>query len=89
METTFVVVVIREADGRYTAFAPALQDCASIGDTLPTALQMVEEAIGLYLSTLEAKGWPVPEDDPRVAVDMTDVAEAFVYRLPIRPRAAA
>jgi predicted RNase H-like HicB family nuclease len=86
---TYTVVVIREEDGRYTAFAPALNDVASFGDTLPEALQMVEEAISAYVDTLRSRGWPVPDDDPQVTVDMSDTAEAFVYRLPIREVALA
>ena len=84
---TYTVVVMREEDGRYTAFAPALNDCASFGDTLPEALQMVEEAISLYVETLREQGWPVPPDDPHISVDMSESAEAFVYRLPIRETA--
>ena len=86
---TYTVVVIREEDGRYTAFAPALNEVASFGDTLPEALQMVEEAISAYVETLRSRGWPVPGDSPQVTVDMTDTAEAFVYRLPIREAAVA
>jgi predicted RNase H-like HicB family nuclease len=85
---TYTVVVMREADGRYTAFAPALDEVASFGDTLPEALQMVEEAIALYVETLRGQGWPVPDDQPHVTVDMTDVGEAYIYKLPIREAAA-
>jgi len=81
---TYTVVVIREEDGRYTAFIPALNDVASFGDTLPEALQMVEEAAALYLDTLREQKWPIPADSPHVKIDMTDAAEAFIYRLPVR-----
>jgi len=87
MALTYTVVVVREEDGRYTAFAPALNDCASFGATLPEALQMVEEAISLYVESRRARGWPVPPDDPHVALDMTEAAEAFVYKLAIREAA--
>ena len=86
---TYTVVVIREADGRYTAFAPALNDVASFGDTLPEALLMVGEAISAYVETLQRRGWPVPADSTEVTVDMSDTAEAFVYKLPIREKAVA
>jgi len=81
---TYTVVVTREEDGRYTAVVPALRDCASFGDTLPEALQNVEEAISLYVETLRDHGWPIPEDTPAVSVDMSEAAEAFVYRLAVR-----
>jgi len=80
----YTVVVIREDDGRYTAFVPALNDVASFGDTLPEALQMVEEAISLYLETLREQNWPLPPDSPQFNIDMTGASEAFIYKLPIR-----
>jgi predicted RNase H-like HicB family nuclease len=86
---TYTVVVVREPDGRYTASAPALNDVASFGDTLPEALLMAEEAISAYVDTLRRRGWPVPADNPEVTVDMSDTAEVFLYRLPIRERAVA
>ncbi|MFH1737601.1 MAG: type II toxin-antitoxin system HicB family antitoxin [bacterium] len=80
----YTVVVIREEDGRYTAFVPSLNDVASFGDTLPEALQMVEEAASLYLETLREQEWPIPPDNPNVNVDMSQAAEAYIYKLPIR-----
>ena len=78
MGMTYTVVVTREEDGRYTAFAPALNECASFGDTLPDALQQVEEAIALFVETLRAHGWPVPEDDPHVTVDMSEAWRGLI-----------
>ncbi len=88
MPLTYTVVLIREEDGRYTAFAPALNDCASFGHSLPEALRNVEEAMALYVETLRDKGWPVPADNPHVDVDMTEASEAFVYKLTIREAAS-
>jgi predicted RNase H-like HicB family nuclease len=59
----YTVVVIRESDGRYTAFVPSLNDVASFGNTVPEALQMVGEAATLYLETLRDQNWPIPPDD--------------------------
>lgn len=84
MALVYTVVVLKEADGRYSAFAPALEDCGSFGDTLPEALQMAEEAISLYLESRRAHGWAIPPDNPQVCVDMTEAREASVYRLTIR-----
>ena len=80
----YTVVVKRDPDGRYAAFAPALNSAGSFGDTLPEALQMAEEAIALYVETLRDKGWEIPPDNPHVEVDMTETMEASVYRLHIR-----
>jgi len=88
---TYTVVAIREEDGRYSVMCPALNDAGSFGDTLAEALVMATEAIALYIQTLRERGWPVPEDNPHVDIDMSDALEAFVYKLPIReiPEAAA
>ena len=87
MQDTYTVVVMREPDGRYTASAPALNDCGSFGDTLPEALQMAEEAIAGYLESLREHGWEVPPDNPLVTVDMTECREAFIFPLTIRESA--
>lgn len=80
----YTVVVIREPDGRYTAYAPALNECASFGDTLPEALAMVQDAMSLYVAALRDRDWPIPADNPHVTVDMTESPEVLVYRLPVR-----
>jgi predicted RNase H-like HicB family nuclease len=59
----YTVVVIRESDGRYTAFVPSLNSVASFGNTVPEALQMVGEAATLYLETLRDRNWPIPPDN--------------------------
>ena len=79
----YTVVVISEQDGRYTAFAPALNECASFGDTLPEALAMVQDAMSLYVAALRDRGWPIPPDSPKVTVDMTESPEAWLQRLPV------
>ena len=58
----YTVVVTREDDGRYTAFAPALNDCASFGDTREEALLHVADAMGLHVETVRDLGWPVPSE---------------------------
>lgn len=84
--TVYTIIVTREADGHYSGFAPALDGCGSFGDTLPEALQMIEEAIRLCIECRRELGWPITPDDPHVEVDMSEAQEAFVYRLTIRER---
>ncbi len=82
--TVYTIVVVHEADGHYSAHAPALDGCGSFGHTLPECLQMTEEAIRLCLDCRRELGGPVAPDNPRVEVDMSEYQEAFVYRLTIR-----
>ena len=84
---TYTVVIMREDDGRYTAFAPALNDCASFGDTREEALLMVADAMSLYVETLREHGWPVPNDNPHVSVDMTESTDVHICRVPVREAA--
>ena len=77
-------VVVTWEQGHYVVCAPALEQCGSIGHTLPEALQQAEEALALYLRTQREHGWPVPPDVSEVSLDMSRITEAFVTRLPIR-----
>ncbi len=56
----YEVVLTREESGGVSVTVPALPGCASQGDTREQALDMVREAIEVYLESLEAHGDPVP-----------------------------
>lgn len=49
----FDVVVQKDESGGYIAFVPSLPGCHTQGETLEELLKNVEEAIELYLGTLE------------------------------------
>jgi antitoxin HicB len=81
---TYTVVLFREPDGRYSVSVPALKGCHTWGDTVPDALDNAREAITGYVEMLREDGEAIPEDAPNVNVDMSESAEAFVYKLTIR-----
>ncbi len=54
------MVLTREADGGYSVTVPALPGCVSQGETREEALEMIREAIELYLESLQAHGDAVP-----------------------------
>lgn len=56
----YEVVLTREADGGYSVTVPALPGCVSQGETREEALEMIREAIELYLESLQAHGDAVP-----------------------------
>ncbi len=58
----YTVILEREDDGGYHAFAPALVGCHSQGDTLDEAVENVKEAMEVYLESLAAHGEPIPEN---------------------------
>lgn len=67
----YQVVLTPEEGGGYSVSVPALPGCTSQGGTREEALEMIREAIELYLESLEAHGDPVPGpiEIERVTVD--------------------
>ena len=59
----YTVILEREDEGGYHAFAPALKGCHSQGETLEEAVGNITEAIGLYLESLKAHGEAAPTED--------------------------
>ena len=49
----FAVVVQKDETGGYVAFVPSLPGCHTQGETLEELMKNVEEAIELYLETLD------------------------------------
>ena len=58
MKMKFVYPAIFEAekDGGYSVSFPDLPGCYSQGETLEEAFDMARDAVGIYLSQLEADG---------------------------------
>ena len=52
-----------EPEEVYTAWIPSLPGCVTFGKSIEEALEMVREAIGIYVETLIAHGEPVPSDE--------------------------
>ena len=57
---TYTVVLMREDDGRYAVSVPAIKGCYTQGDTIAEALQMAQEAIGLFIDVMVEDGKPIP-----------------------------
>jgi predicted RNase H-like HicB family nuclease len=51
-----------EGDGGYTVTVPTLPGIVTQGETLEEALEMVRDAIALYLEDLIADGEPIPTE---------------------------
>ena len=56
----YTVILEREEDGRYSAYAPDLPGCASMGDTRREAMANIREAISCYLQGLQKLGRKAP-----------------------------
>lgn len=64
-----------EAIGYWVEF-PDLPGCQTQGDSLEEAITMSQEALGLYLVSLEESHQPLP--DPSNPINITTAAEDFV-----------
>jgi len=58
---TYTLSIEKHPDG-YLAFFPALEGCNTWGRTYEEAVANAEEALALYLETLDQLGEPLPED---------------------------
>jgi predicted RNase H-like HicB family nuclease len=55
-ERYYTVLLEREDDGGYHAFCPTLPGCHSQGDTYDEAVKNIEDAVQLYLESLQSHG---------------------------------
>ncbi|MCL1874253.1 MAG: type II toxin-antitoxin system HicB family antitoxin [Clostridiales bacterium] len=60
MKTVYPAVLRPEPEGGYTILYPDLDGCISYGEDLKEALEMSQEALGLYLVSLEERKIDVP-----------------------------
>ncbi|MDO8689055.1 MAG: type II toxin-antitoxin system HicB family antitoxin, partial [Dehalococcoidia bacterium] len=63
MTRKFRVILDRNEMGGYTVTVPALPGCISEGDTKDEALSNIQEAIELYIDSLQADGEPIPTEE--------------------------
>ena len=56
----FRVLIEQDEDGIFVAEVPALPGCISQGSTRKEALANAQEAMELYVESLEAHGDPIP-----------------------------
>lgn len=60
----FDVIFTPQREGGFTAEVPDLPGCISEGDSLEEAQLNIQEAIQLYLETLQDRGIPLPDRSP-------------------------
>lgn len=61
----FDVIIHPQIEGGFSAEVPALPGCYSEGETLDEVEKNIEEAVELYLETLEEKKLPLPSKKPK------------------------
>ncbi len=66
---TYDVVLELQPEGGYTVYVPDLPGCVSEGETMEEALEMIRDAMTLYLESRHEHGWELPQvEHRRVAV---------------------
>lgn len=65
------VLIEQDEDGVFVVEVPALPGCISQGQTREKAVQNIQEAIAVYLESLEAHNEPIP---PSIQEEIVEVA---------------
>ena len=66
-------IVIEKADGNYSAYAPDLPGCESVGDTLDEVRAGIRDAIEFHLEGMREDRLPIPK--PSSAAEYVDAGE--------------
>jgi predicted RNase H-like HicB family nuclease len=61
MKAVYPAVFMPEDKGEYSVIFPDLDGCATCGDDLTHAIEMAQEALGLYLVALEEHRHTIPD----------------------------
>ena len=69
-EHRYKVLLKKDEEGGYTAIVPSLPGCATYGDTFEEAIEMVKEAIDVYIESLVAHGEEVPSDEDTIEMNL-------------------
>jgi len=68
MKALYPAKFVSEESGAYTVLFPDLQGCITFGENLEHAILMGQEALGLYLISLEEHSHPIPSASSITAI---------------------
>ncbi|MCL2083265.1 MAG: type II toxin-antitoxin system HicB family antitoxin [Oscillospiraceae bacterium] len=74
MKTVYPAIFRPEPEGGYTILYPDLDGCISYGEDLKNALEMAQEALGLYLVSLEERKLEIPAASDVTKIKADDAA---------------
>ncbi len=69
----YTVVLLADAKKGYTAVVPVLPGCVSEGDSVEEALDMVGEAISLYLESAQEHGEKIEVELPGTLIGEVEI----------------
>lgn len=73
MKTMTYPVVIEQAEGNLSAYAPDLPGCVAVGDDESEVIASMRASIAIYIDELLARGLPVPPPTPAPRVVNVEV----------------
>lgn len=71
MRYTYMAAFSLEDEGGYSVSVPDLPGCYSFGASLEQAIDMIAEAMGLWIETNILEGWDIPEPSAEIECDNT------------------
>jgi predicted RNase H-like HicB family nuclease len=63
-------IVIEQANGNYSAYAPDMPGCVATGATLEEVQQTMQAALAFHLEGLREEGLPIPQPSTVAYVDV-------------------
>lgn len=60
---SYNIILKEEPEGGYTVIVPSLPGCITYGKTVEKAKEMAQDAISLYIESMEANGENIPSDE--------------------------
>lgn len=54
------LVIVEKGENNYSAYAPDVPGCATVGGTIEETMQNMQEALELYFEVAQVKGADVP-----------------------------
>ena len=78
LKLPYTVELKKEEDGSYFVSIKELPGCFSVGDTIPEAIEMVEDAKKAWITVGLEEGIPIPEPD---SLDAKSYSGRFVTRV--------
>ena len=74
----YTVIFEPAEEGGYVVSVPALPGCATQGETFEEAVEMIRDAIQLYLSSLKEDGEDIPLETDDIVVTKISIPEPAI-----------
>ncbi len=69
--TSYKILLKKEPEGGYTVTVPSLPGCVTYGESIEETIELVKEAIELYIESLKAHHEEIPKTSP------SDLSESY------------